>query len=120
MSKVAFIDCQVAGISGDMFLGALLALGVSQERVVNAIETIPKFLSGCRGIEVRISKTRRCGLEATEVRILPDETVEDRKGKDILDATVACTKELEISKRARDLAVEIVKTIIEAEAKVHG
>ncbi len=120
MSKVAFIDCQVAGISGDMFLGALLALGASQERVVNAIEMIPKFLSGCRGIEVRISKTRRCGLEATEVRILPDETVEDRKGKDILDATVACTKELEISKRARDLAVEIVKTIIEAEAKVHG
>ncbi|WXG40418.1 MAG: nickel pincer cofactor biosynthesis protein LarC [Candidatus Freyarchaeum deiterrae] len=120
MSKIAFLDCQAAGISGDMFLGALLDLGANRDKVTNAMEFIPKFLSGCKGIELIINKTTRCGLTATEVRILLDETEEERTGKDILDAVTACTKELEISEEAKDFAVKIVRTIVEAESKVHG
>jgi hypothetical protein len=120
MSKIAFIDCQTAGISGDMFLGALLDLGADREKVTSAIELIPKFLGGCKGIEIIIDKTTKCGLTATAVRILPDETEEERTGKDILDSAIACTKELEISEEAKDFAVKIVKTILEAESKVHG
>nr|MDO8079657.1 nickel pincer cofactor biosynthesis protein LarC [Candidatus Freyarchaeota archaeon] len=120
MSKIAFIDCQAAGVSGDMFLGALLDLGANQDKVTSAIELIPKFLNSCKGIKMIINKTNRCGLTATEVRILPDETEKERTGKDFLDAVTACTKELEISEEAKEFAVKIVKTIVEAESKVHG
>ncbi len=120
MSKIAFIDCQTAGISGDMFLGALLDLGANQEKVISAIELIPKFLRDCKGIEININKTTRSGLTATQVQVSPDEKVENRTGKDILDATVNCTKELQLSEEARAFAVKIVKTIAEAESIIHG
>jgi uncharacterized protein (TIGR00299 family) protein len=120
MSKIAFVDCQVAGVSGDMFLGALLDLGASKDKVANAIELIPKFLNGCKGIKLIVNKTSRCGLTSTEVQIIPDETVKERMGKDILDAVIACTKELEISEEAKAFAVKIVKTIVEAESQIHG
>ncbi|MFB0563719.1 MAG: nickel pincer cofactor biosynthesis protein LarC [Candidatus Lokiarchaeia archaeon] len=120
MGKIAFIDCQAAGISGDMFLGALLDLGANQDKVTSAIEIIPKFLRGCKGIEMSIIKSSRCGLTATEVQVLPNETSEHRTGKELLDATIACTKELKISEEAKNFAVRIVKTIVEAESIVHG
>lgn len=120
MSKTAFLDCQLAGISGDMFLGALLDLGANQNKVNNALQLIPKFLNGCKGIKMIVNKTIRCGLKATEVRILPDELVKERTGKEILDAVTACTEKLEISGEARAFAVKIVKTIMETESQVHG
>ncbi len=120
MSKIAFMDCQSAGISGDMFLGALFDLGANQDKVTRVIELIPKFLRGCKGIEISVNKTTRCGLTATEVHVSPDEIVEHRTGKDILDATIACTKEFKISEEAKDFAVRIVRTIVDAESIVHG
>lgn len=120
MNRIAFIDCQVAGVSGDMFLGALLHLGANLDKVTNAIELIPKFLNDCKGIKMIANKTTRCGLNATEARIIPDETVKERTGKDILDAVTTCTKELEISEEAKAFAVKIVKNIVEAESQVHG
>ncbi|MBS7249721.1 MAG: nickel pincer cofactor biosynthesis protein LarC [Candidatus Freyarchaeota archaeon] len=120
MSRVAFIDCQVAGISGDMFLGALLDLGANPDRVVKAIKLIPKFLRGCSGIEVRINKTTRCELKATQVQIVPNEVEGPRTGKEVLDAAIACVKELPISQEAKEFAIKIVRTITEAESKIHG
>ena len=35
--KTLIIDCQVAGISGDMFLASMIDLGADVEKVVNAI-----------------------------------------------------------------------------------
>ncbi|MGQ9719841.1 MAG: nickel pincer cofactor biosynthesis protein LarC [Candidatus Jordarchaeum sp.] len=120
MSKVAFIDCQAAGISGDMFLGTLLDLGANQNKITSAIELIPKFLRGCKGFDININKTIRCGLAATEVQVLSDDTAENRTGKDLLVATIACTRELNLSEETKDFAIRIVKTIVEAESKVHG
>jgi uncharacterized protein (TIGR00299 family) protein len=120
MSRIAFIDCQVAGISGDMFLGALLDLGANHDRVISAIKLVPKFLRGCSGIEVNISKTTRCELRATQVQILPNEVDEPRSGKEVLDATIACTKELPISQEAKEFAIKVVRSIVEAESRVHG
>ena len=38
--KIVFIDCQVAGVSGDMFLGALIDLGADVGKIVSAIKSL--------------------------------------------------------------------------------
>src|SRR5882724_13578862 len=67
--KIAYIDC-FSGISGDMFLGALIDAGVS-----SAIfeETVAALNVGAR---LSISKTDRSGIEATKVDVLFNEEVD--------------------------------------------
>ena len=37
MSRTAIIDCQIAGISGDMLLSALIDLGAERKKVIEGI-----------------------------------------------------------------------------------
>jgi uncharacterized protein (DUF111 family) len=37
--KILVVDCNASGVAGDMFLSALLDLGVNVERVISAIKT---------------------------------------------------------------------------------
>ena len=53
-----------AGISGDMMLGALVAVGLPRE----VLESLPSRL-GLDGVTVQVSKVRRCGVEAEQVMV---------------------------------------------------
>src|SRR4029077_14555426 len=67
--RVAYVEC-FSGISGDMFLGALLDVGVSEELLhkTNASLDI--------GTELRISRVDRTGVSATKVDVLVKGAVE--------------------------------------------
>jgi uncharacterized protein (TIGR00299 family) protein len=65
--RFAILD-PVAGISGDMLLGALLAAGASPEW----LRAVPRRL-GCTDVRIEIGLVDRAGLQATKVTvILPD------------------------------------------------
>ena len=67
--KIAYIDC-FSGISGDMFLGALIDAGVPSailEETVAALNV---------GALLSISKTDRSGIAATKVDVLVNEEVD--------------------------------------------
>jgi uncharacterized protein (TIGR00299 family) protein len=67
--RVAYLEC-FSGISGDMFLGALLDAGVSEEllRKTNASLNI--------GAELHINRVDRTGISATKVDVLVKGAVE--------------------------------------------
>src|SRR5882724_484823 len=67
--KIAYIDC-FSGISGDMFLGALIDAGVS-----SAIfeETVAALNVGAR---LSVSRTDRSGIAATKVDVMVNEEVD--------------------------------------------
>jgi uncharacterized protein (TIGR00299 family) protein len=61
--RIAYLDC-FAGISGDMFLGALIDSGVSTEVLQDAVKAIDLDAS------LALSKVDRSGISSTHVRVL--------------------------------------------------
>ena len=116
--QAVIIDCQVAGISGDMFLGTLLDLGADVERVVNAIKTLEEFVK-CKNIEVEIRDVIRKGFRAKKIDVKADKTPE-LDGAELIGVVEKCAEKLRLTDRAKIFASDTIRTLIEAEAKLHG
>jgi uncharacterized protein (TIGR00299 family) protein len=63
MKRIAYLEC-FAGISGDMFLGALLDAGVSEELL---LDTVAKLQLGA---SLRVSRVDRSGIAACKADVL--------------------------------------------------
>jgi len=117
-NHVTIIDCQVAGISGDMFLGALLDLGADAEKVVSTIRSIQDFVK-CKNIEVNIRDVTRRGFRAKKVDVKA-EKMPEMKGAELIAAIEECAESLQLSEKAREFASDVIKTLLSCEAKLHG
>jgi len=60
--RIAYLDC-FSGMSGDMFLGALVDAGVSPELLENTVKALDI------GARLKISKVNRSGITATKVDV---------------------------------------------------
>jgi len=60
--RIAYLDC-FSGISGDMFLGALLDAGVPAELLEKTVETLGV------GARLEVSRVNRSGISATKVDV---------------------------------------------------
>ena len=108
--RIAIVD-PAAGISGDMTLGALLALGVPAAW----IEGLPARL-GFTGVAVTVRPVSRCGVGCTQVEFaIPDEP----HGRHVA-ALIQIVERAPISDWVRERAVRAFRLIGEAEGKVHG
>jgi len=63
--RIAYLDC-FSGISGDMFLGALVDAGVSPGVMEKTVESLHI------GAELKISRVNRSGISATKVDVIVD------------------------------------------------
>src|SRR5207237_4613932 len=70
--KTAYLDCS-SGISGDMFLGALLGAGLAAERLLAELRKLP-----LGDYELRQSRVLRAGLAGTRVEIVAREKQPER------------------------------------------
>jgi len=116
--NIMIIDCRAAGISGDMFLGALLDLGVDVNKVISAIKTIEEIMA-CKNIKVNIRDVTRKGIRAKKIDVEADEWPEVTGAK-LMSAIEYCMEKLEISHNARKFALNTAKTLLEAESKLHA
>ncbi|MCD7781691.1 MAG: nickel pincer cofactor biosynthesis protein LarC [Methanosphaera sp.] len=114
------IDPQVSGLSGNMFIGAFLDLGVDEDKLVDVIKTYAGYFGS---VDINISKKSKCGVITTyadiqttdnttrhydEIISQLDKITEDHYSDDIL------------VKEAVSLAKKIFKTLAIAESKVHN
>jgi pyridinium-3,5-bisthiocarboxylic acid mononucleotide nickel chelatase len=61
--RIAYLDC-FSGISGDMFLGALVDAGVSADVLKETVRRLNL------GAELQLSRVDRCGISATKVDVV--------------------------------------------------
>ncbi len=113
---IAYLDCH-SGISGDMFLGAMLDLkaGFSLDSLKNALAALP-----LHGYELKLEPFSDKGIRGSRFEVVLSEkdstTFQTRHLLDIV--TLLNTSSL--SPRVREVALAIFQHLAEAEATIHG
>ena len=141
--RIAYLDC-FSGISGDMFLGALVDVGVSARLLEETVAALGL------GAKIEISRVVRSGIAATKVDVyvhgekdLPREVFWERQqsaGKRHsprrahkhapkqtahahrrgLNDIRGIVKEAAIGEKAKTTAIQIFETLAAAEAEIHN
>jgi len=110
--KLAFIDCSIAGVSGDMLTAALIDAGAPAGKVRKAMLKAGKLFGD---IEVGIRQVRVNEIKATRVEV----KTEDEGGRTYREITGALRK-LVLPEQVKEVTFDALKTLADAEAKVHG
>jgi uncharacterized protein (TIGR00299 family) protein len=118
LSKIVVIDCQVAGISGDMFLASLLDLGADVNRVIAAIKMIEE-IGECKNVRIHVRDVTRRGIRAKRVDVEADGWPE-LTGAEFMRLIKSCVDNLGIGQDARKFALNVAETLLNAEAKLHS
>jgi len=116
--RVAVIDCQMAGVSGDMIVGALLDLGANVIKVLEAMKSVKGYMKGCKDLEIIIKDVTRRGFHAKKVDVKAEEAPEIT-GAELIEATVNCIENLKLSEEAKRFVSGSINTLVNAEARVH-
>ena len=118
-SKIVVIDCQVAGVSGDMILGALLDLGASANKVTSAIKSLENTDFGYQNVTVNIKRVMRKEFQATKVNVTA-KSKSRIEGKQLIKIVEKTAQTLKLSKPAKQFASKVIRTLVDAESALHG
>nr|WP_282580093.1 nickel pincer cofactor biosynthesis protein LarC [Natroniella sulfidigena] len=111
MEKILYFDC-LAGISGDMTIGALLDLGVDQEEFVKELKKID-----LTGYQLEIGYGQKNGISGTDFNVIVDQQEHHHRSlQDIKDLITTSS----LNEDVKDLSCEIFELIAKAEAKIHN
>jgi len=116
---VLYIDCQVAGISGDMILSSLVDIGANKSKIINGVKEAANFLPGSIIKKIDFIKVKKNGKSATQLDLEIDENTHERKGSEIKNCIISASEKLGLSKPAKEFAENSINTLINAESHVH-
>ncbi len=113
-ARLLYIDA-VAGVAGDMLLGALLDAGAPLDGVRAGLEGL-----GVEGLRIEVQSVQRLGLAACAVQVADS----GRATHDAVERSWAAVRDLieqaGMPDRARARAQEAFRLLAHAEARVHG
>jgi len=113
---IAYLDCH-SGISGDMFLGALLDLdaGFSLDYLINALAGLP-----LHGYEVKLEPFQDKGILGSRFDVVLSEQETNFTHMRSLSDIVTLLHASTLSPKVREVALSIFHCLAKAEAMVHG
>jgi len=111
VQKIAYLDCH-SGISGDMFLGAMLDAGLSLDTLKTSLAALP--LTGYQLISEPFHDKGIRGMRFDVVM-----TEQEQPARHLTDIVVLLKTSL-LPPRVRDTALAIFQCLAEAEATVHA
>jgi uncharacterized protein (TIGR00299 family) protein len=108
--KYVYFDAS-SGLSGDMILGALLDLGVSQDTFIQ------KMTELALPVDIQVEETKRASLRALKVGVhVRSQTEKTRKWSDVEKLITKSS----FTESVKNSALQIFRRLFEAEAHVHG
>ena len=116
--RIAVIDSQMAGISGDMVLGALIDLGANVDKIVTAVRSLEAKEYGYKNVKVRIEKVMRKGFSATMIDVTAGETLK-KHANELIKIVEKSSKNLKLSRKAQKFASNTIRTLVKAETELH-
>lgn len=120
MAKVAVIDCQVAGIAGDMLASALVDAGAGKKKVQDAMFSCQDFVKGSKITDVLFNKIVTHGFSATQLQLSYKDGAHELKGAEMLRALARTCDSLGMDQGAKAFAHDSLKALVAAEAAIHG
>lgn len=119
IERIIVIDCQIAGVSGDMMVGSLLDLGANVTRVLGAMRSVQRYVDGCSKLEVVVEDVVVGGFHAKKVIVKAEES-ENMTASELEESARKCLVNLDVSSKAKQFVLDSISTLVEAEAVVHG
>ena len=117
---VLVIDAQVAGISGDMLLSSLVSMGANKAKVIDGVYSVEEYLKGSKIVKLDFEKTVKHGTSATCLSLETNENQHERKGIEIQECILSASDKIGLSDKAKVFAKESVRSLLYAEANIHG
>lgn len=108
--KILYLNC-FSGISGDMFLGAMLDLGVSPGALSAGLEAL-----GIAGLEIKAAIVDKKDVRATKADVIAPDTAEERHLAEI----IPIIRNSGLPADVTGLSEAVFRRLAVAEAKVHG
>lgn len=109
--KIGYLDC-FSGVSGDMFLGAIVDAGIS-------IDLLREGLAGLqiKGYDLKVERVKRHGITSTKV----DVVVKNNLPKAVhLSDVKSIIQSSKLDQEIKSKTMSIFERLFAAEAKVHG
>lgn len=113
---IVYIDPSVSGISGNMMLAALVDLGASKKKLDEVADVVSKK-STC-SVEVKIKKVKKNDISALWLDSKVNSS--EYSGEELVRLIKSVSASLNLGVRASQFALNVVETIVDAEAKCHG
>lgn len=117
---VAVIDPQLAGVSGDMLLGALIDLGASPEKIQEAFRRLSAVIPGCEDLELKVSQVLRHGIRGVRADIQVKERFDSRTGRELKEALQSYLAASTLSDEAKAYALRTLSTLLKGETYLHA
>jgi uncharacterized protein (TIGR00299 family) protein len=102
-----------SGVSGNMFIGALLDAGLPERTLREMVSALP-----VSGYQLKFESAVKCGIKATFFDVLLDH--HEHHAHRHLGDIVKIIKAANLSDRVKDRSIAVFTKLAEAEAKVHG
>src|SRR3990170_7709409 len=108
--RIAYGDL-IGGVSGDMFVGALLDLGLELDKLKSELKKLP-------GLNYRLEVTKKTvyGIRATRFRVVCGKREPERPWKEIRDLI----RQSALDPEVKEKGLKIFTRLAEAEGKIHG
>ncbi|MFX0081944.1 MAG: nickel pincer cofactor biosynthesis protein LarC [Candidatus Hodarchaeota archaeon] len=118
--RILYIDLKNSGISGDMLLAALLGIVPEPEEILKDLRKLKNYLPDVSQLNIDLNKIDRSGIQLNQLKIEIKENKDHRSAKTLKNSLNQYLNENSFSDLAKNYANQVLDSLIQAEAEVHG
>ncbi|KKK41291.1 hypothetical protein LCGC14_1029140 [marine sediment metagenome] len=118
--RIIYFDLNNSGISGDMLLASLLDLVPTTNEIIEKLLELKEYLPGVSQLNIELKRILNSGIQINKLKILIKESKNHRSVKILKDSLNKFLNEKDFSKPAKNYANEVMASLVQAEAEVHG